>query len=171
MLVFFRDWKKQRGEMNFNASLPLIFSSFFLLPARPPSGTRTHSRSLVPLVLLARSPNAGTAAIFLLLVGERRGEGERGGEWKRRQRKKFVNSHSRFVFLPKFIIWSLSPALVFQKLSLSISLVLVRSSPNRQHLQRRREEQIERERENVKPILRSPNIFFGFVGRQAFNLD
>ena len=44
--------------------LPLLFLCSSLSAPRATPFRRAHSRSLVPLVLLARSPNAGTAAIF-----------------------------------------------------------------------------------------------------------
>lgn len=65
--------------------LLILCSLFFSLSLRATPFRHAHSRSIVPLVLLARSPNAGTAAIFAWWSGEGK-ERERG--WKKEKARK-----------------------------------------------------------------------------------
>lgn len=123
MLVFEENGKT--AEVSPMSSMPPLLILFCLLPSRPRATPfrRAHSRSLVPLVLLARSPNAGTAAIFGWWSGEKEGEGERG---TRRQRKKgCVMALSPRFFLSTFILLvsSLSRCSSSRSFLLSISLL------------------------------------------------
>ena len=156
--------------MNFNAfplSLPthILSVSLLLLPRATPF-RQAHSRSLVPLVLLARSPNAGTAAIF----GWWEGRGQGGGNGKEKAKgggKKLCQCkffHSRFPFS---LGLSFRAPLFFQEGSLLISLlqrrVLFAPATSAEQQKRRRRRREEEKEKHAKSRFRSQTFFFGFV--------